>query len=376
MPPLDLVVLAILPLTVWGGSVYVTRSTGGFGAALRASWSAKAKQELARGARSWALYVLNTFLVALVAVLFWSRLQGSGLIETILGPSHLGRDIFHGIFLGLTLLGLLLIFKRHFPEARKFSLLVMAGAASPLLTRVSVLLIVVFTEELWRAVCLKSLIADGLSGPQALIVTSIAYGLTYLLWKVPVAISEAIIGAACGGLFLWSNSVIVSFAAHTMIQGQVLLYAIAAAPDAEPGQMSRRPFTECPACGTTLNLRQVNLNPNETFFCPFCDARITISDSRRGFLRWGFVFVSTGILIASWDILPDALGGSAAQYWLSLAITFCTCVGLWSFLQVIFPPKLECGDPDVIALNLGARDGAHPDREKRDPPADRRRNRS
>lgn len=228
------------------------------------------------------------------------------------------------------------------------------------------LLIVVFTEELWRAVCLKSLIADGLSGSQALIVTSIAYGLTYLVWKVPVALSEAIIGAACGGLFLWSNSLIVSFAAHTMIQGQVLLYAIAAAPDAEPGEISRRSFTKCPACGTRLNLRQVNLNPNEAFFCPFCHARITISDSRRGFLRWGFVFVSTGILIASWDILPDAVPGSAAQYWLSLAITFCTCVGLWSLLQVIFPPKLQCGDPDVIALNLGSRDAAHLDREKPD----------
>src|SRR5690242_9109341 len=372
MPSSDLVVLAVLPLSVWVGTLYITRSTGGFAAALRASWRTKTKQELVHGARSWALYVLITFLIALATILFWNWLQGSGLIETTWSSSHLGRDIFHGVFLGLTLVGLLLIFRRHFPEARKFSLLVMAGAASPLWTRISVLLIVVFTEELWRAVCLKSFITDGVSGPQALIVTSITYGLTYLVWNVPVAMSEAIIGVACGGLFLWSNSLIVSFAAHTVMQGQVLLYAIAAAPGAEPGQISRRPFTKCPACGTNLNLRQVNLNPNEAFFCPFCHARITISDSCRRFLRWGFVFVSTRILIASWDILPGAVGGRAEQYWLSLAVTFCTCVGLWSFLQIIFPPKLECGDPDVIALNIGASDAAHRDREKTDSAKGRR----
>ena len=355
----DFVVLAILPLTLWSGIVYVTRSEGKFAFALRASWSAKTKQELARGARSWAHYALITFSIPLVVMFLWK----ADLIKTILSPSRLGRDVFQGVFLGLTLLGLLLTFRRHFPEARKFSLLVMAGAASPLLTRISVLLMVVFAEELWRAVCLKALIADGLSGPQSLIVTSIAYGLAYLVWKVPIAISEAIIGAACGGLFLWSNSVVLSFAAHTTIQAQVLLYAIAAGSEAEPGDMSRRPFTKCPACGTKLNLRQVNLNPNEAFFCPVCHARVTVSDSRRGFLRWGSVLVSTALMVGSWEILPGAVAGSAAQYWLSLAITFFTAVGLWSVLQVVFPPKLECGDPDLIALNLGDQKAEH-DSEK------------
>ncbi len=131
----DFVVLAILPLTLWGGIVYVTRSEGKFAFALRASWSTKTKQELGHGARSWAHYALITFSIPLVVVFLWK----ADLIKTILSPSRLGRDIFQGVFLGLTLLGLLLIFRRHFPEARKFSLLVIAGAASPLLTRISVL---------------------------------------------------------------------------------------------------------------------------------------------------------------------------------------------------------------------------------------------
>lgn len=364
MPSSDVVGLAILPVVIWVSLAYVARSGSKPASKLRAAWSARTKQELAEGAQSWAIYGLVEFLVVVVAVVAWARIRRLDTLQTILSPSHWERGIFHGIILGLAFVGVLLILRRHFPEAKKFSLLVMAGVASPLLVRTSALLLVVFTEELWRAVCLKALVGDGVSGSQALVATSIAYALTYLGWGPEVGISEGIVGAALGALFLWSGSVFVPLAAHVILGAQVLLYAVAAAPNAEAGDIHRRPFTRCPACGKSLGIRQVNLNINEAFFCPSCHTRVTISDRRRWFLRWGFVFVSTALMVASWKILPGAVSGNFAQFWISLGIAFCAGIGLWSILQVVFPPKLECGDPDFLGLNLADRDAVRPDEEK------------
>jgi hypothetical protein len=57
--------------------------------------------------------------------------------------------------------------------------------------------------------------------------------------------------------------------------------------------------------------------------------------------------------------------GNDVQYWISLAITCCAGLGLWSLFQIIFPPKLECGDADFVALNL--RDNLAAPSEKKKP---------
>jgi hypothetical protein len=349
----DIVWLIILPGIVWVSLIFVLLSDSKFALKLRSAWNAKTKRELVEGSRSWAIYEFVTFSAVFAGLLLWARVQESAALTATLNPGHWVHGILDGIILGLAMLGVALIFRKHFPEAQKFSLLVMAGVASSPPMRVCTLLLVVFTEELWRAVCLKTLAGSGIAGPQALIATSIAYGLTFLAWGTTAVISECIVGATLGGFFLWTNSFFVSFAAHLTLLGQVLLYAVAAAPDAEPGDFHRRPFTKCPACGTMLSLRQVNLNPNEAFSCPFCATRVTVSDWRRGLFRWGYVFISGGLWVASLDILPGAVRNNTTQYFLSWVLMFCSSIGFWSILQVAFPPKLECGDPDFVGLNLG-----------------------
>jgi hypothetical protein len=377
MPFSDLAVLGILPIAIWASVGYVVCSSSKFATTLRSTWGAETKNELIEGSHSWAVLVVGAFFVIFAAVALRVQVHGWNARQMLFDPASWERGVFHGIFLGLTLMGLAIICRRHFPEAKKFSLVVMAGISSPFIVRVSILLIVVFTEELWRVVCLKALIGDGLSGLQALIATSTAYGLTYLAWGAPVAISETIVGAVYGALFLWSGSFLVPFAAHAILLGQILLYVAIAAPNTGPGDFHRRAYTECPACRTSLRLEQVNLNPNEAFFCPSCYARVTISDSRRGFLRWGFVFVTTGLMVASWDILPGAtVGGNTTQFVLSMAMTICAGTSVWLLLQVIFPPRLECGDADVIELHLQNRRAGEPISEKtsetREPDSTRR----
>ena len=366
----DLIVLAILPTVIWASLAYVTRSTTISALKLRTAWSAKTKHELIEGAQRWSVFAFIVFSIVLIGVTVWNLVQRSNALETILNPTNWERGIFHGIFFGLVFLGILLILWRCFPTVQKFRLVVMAAIASSPWVRTSILLLVVFTEELWRAVCLKALTGDGVSGRQALIATSIAYGLTFLAWGTPRAISEGIVGAALGGLFLWSGSFFVPLAAHITFEGQSLLYAIAAGPNAGPGDIRSKPFTKCPACGAMLGIRQINLDVNEAFFCPHCHVRVTSSDHRRWFLRWGTVLIFGPLLLAAWDIFPGALRHSTSEYWLSLALMLCGGLGLWSILQVLFPPKLECGDPDIVSLNLGDQDAARRDEDEPEEPDD------
>lgn len=358
----DLVALAILPSIMWASLVYVTFSSSATASKLRAARNAKTKQELIEGARWWALYGLLIFFTVLASVLAWAKIQQWSGLETTLNPTHWVREIIHGIVLGLALVGMILRFQRFFPQARKFGFLILAGIASRPWARAFTLLLVAFTEELWRAVCLKMLMADGLSGLQASIATSVAYGLAYLPWGIPTAISEGFIGAVFGGIFLRSGSLFVPFAAHLVLRGQHLLFAVAAAPAAEPGEIHQRPHSKCPACGRLLSVREMKLNISEAFFCPSCHTRITFSDQRRAFFRWGSAFVYIALLVASWDIFPRALGDSYAQFLLSVAVASCSVLGLLLIFQVVFPPKLECGDPDIVSLNLGDQGASYTDK--------------
>jgi len=248
------------------------------------------------------------------------------------------------------LIGLLVVLKAFFPETRKFGLIIKTGFALPVVVRISSLGVVLFGEELWRAVSLKALLAGGWPGPQALIASAIAYGLTYLAWGPPLAISEAITGVVLGALFLWSGSLFVPLAAHLIICLQTLLAVSVAAPDSLLANLDKKPFATCPVCKARLAIRQVKLSPSESFFCPSCQARLTVSDWNRGFFQWVLIIVFTGCLFISWEFFPELM--KAPNYWIVFATMPFLGLGVRVFLLVAFPPKLECGDPHFVRLEL------------------------
>ena len=88
-------------------------------------------------------------------------MQRSNQLVTTLIPTHIGKNIFLGITLGFALIGFVQVLKSLLPKTRKLGLPVLEGIASPPLVPVFALLLVAFTEELWRALCLNSLKADG-----------------------------------------------------------------------------------------------------------------------------------------------------------------------------------------------------------------------
>jgi hypothetical protein len=351
----DIVCLLILPSAIWASLIFVLVSPSKIAQQLRVSWNAKTKQELFRSSRVWTIHTVVTFTAVAAGLLAWLQDQQIVAIVQILNPRQWAHGVFEGIILGLVIIGIALTSRTHFPQAQRFSLVMLTGVGSTGPMRFGTLLLVVFIEELWRAVCLKSLIAHGLTGAQALAATSVAYGLAYLAWGTAIGLSECIVGAAFGGLFLWTNSLFVSFAAHFTLLGQVLLYSLAAAPDAEPRDLYHRRFAKCPSCGAMLTLQQVNLDPDESFSCPKCHARITVSDWRRGFFRWGYVFYTIGLYLAAMNIVQGAVRDETAQFLLSYALTFLALIGFWSFLRVLFPQKLklETGDEHFVQLKLG-----------------------
>ncbi|MDE3179566.1 MAG: CPBP family intramembrane metalloprotease [Acidobacteriota bacterium] len=222
---------------------------------------------------------------------------------------------------------------------------------------------IVFAEELWRAVCLKTLVSSGNSTAQALVVISIVYGLTFLIWSPTVAVSECALGLVLGAMFFWSGSLLVPFAAHATLKGFLLLVAVADSPEVSADGARRKQFVGCPCCRKSLEFRQVNFNPNEAFRCPFCNARITISDGRRWVARWGFTFVMFALMAGFWSMLPGDPTANGGQFILLLLLTVCAGVGLWNLVDMVFPPRLEYGDPDFVGLNLGDRNRAAPGKE-------------
>lgn len=352
MPIADLVCLSTLPILIWVSFAVFSASRNRLTLKRRSTARGELKHNTEEEAQSWATYGLVSFALVLIAVALWARSRSLGLIRSILNPFHWEFAGFHGVIFGLALAGILLIFGRIFPEVGKIRLLSITGVTSPASVQTAGLLFVVFTEEFWRAVCLKALIADGASGTQAWIITSVVYGLTFLLWGTRTAVSEGIIGTILGALFLWSGSFFVALAAHFTLEGHILLFRSAIAPPSETAGARPRRYATCPLCGKNLNIRQVKLNLGAAFQCPFCHTQITVSDRRRRFGRWGLVLVELGFLVAFWAILPQGLSSSVGEFWISMMLAFCAAIGLWSVIQVLIPPTLECGNPYVLRLNL------------------------
>jgi predicted RNA-binding Zn-ribbon protein involved in translation (DUF1610 family) len=354
MPFPDFVALAILPSVIWASLIFVWFSRSDFAIHLRSGLNAKTKQDLAEAAQSWTFFGFLTFSAALAGVLLWTKIATPVDFRALLVSRSWPRDVFHGAFLGLALIGLLAALWKLFPPDKRFRFLVMTSVASPPAVRALTLVFVALTEELWRAVCLRALVADGISGPRALLATSAAYGFAYFGWGIQIALSDAAIGAVFGALFLWSGSFFVPLAAHLTLRGQHLLASSLAAPNAAPGEVYRSRHANCPACGAAVGIRQINLNVNEAFFCPACGTRITVSDRRRRFIRWGYVLVQMACLLASWDLLPRAIRGQGGnlQYWMSIFVACGAAIGLLTFYVILVPPRLECGDADFIRLNL------------------------
>jgi hypothetical protein len=352
--PSDLTCLLILPSVVWASLIFIFRSTSKTALKLRTAWNAKTKQELVDVSRTWTLHNFVTFSFAFVGLLLWGYFEGPSSLRQMLNSGHYVRGLFDGVILGLVMAGVTVMLRSHFPKAQRFSLLIMGGVASSPFNRTVMLLLIVLTEELWRAMCLKSLMRGGFTGPQALIATSIAYGLTYGGWGPSVAISECIVGAVLGGLFIWTNSFFVPFAAHLTLLGQILLLTLAVAPDAGPGDFHLRPFRRCPSCNAMLTLRQVNLNPDEAFSCPHCHASITVSDWRGSFFRWGYALYAIPLYVGALDIVDKATRDVTAQFFLAFVLMFLSLIGFWSLLAGIsrWRLELESGDSHLIRMNL------------------------
>jgi len=89
-----------------------------------------------------------------------------------------------------------------------------------------------------------------------------------------------------------------------------------------------------------------------TFSCPSCRTTLSASDSRTALIRWGSVFLLMGIAAIGFRAFEVTRGETESTLWFAYALAFPIFCGLQLTLPILFPPKLQCGDPQFIALNL------------------------
>jgi membrane protease YdiL (CAAX protease family) len=339
-------------MVLWGASILIIRANKSLPAATDVYWISKVKQKLAERSGPRAICKVFMYPLVLALVIAWARIHMRDASASILNADYWGRSVIQGLLLGFALFALLPIVRLLSGNRLRFRFPFVVNAGSALWIRACISVAIVASEELWRAVCIRATTSIGLTTVEAVVLTSLVYGLAYVPWGARAAISATYLGVAYALLFVRSGSIVVPFTAHLLMQGITLYYITMAGPTADSGWVEPRHYTKCPACNAELGLRQVNLNFNEAFACPPCHARITVSDRRRGILRWGITLLFVAFFaLAVYVVRPDAPDLAVACFMLALF----SGLGASVFLSTVIPPRLEYGDPDFVSLNLTGR---------------------
>jgi hypothetical protein len=219
-----------------------------------------------------------------------------------------------------------------------------------LLLSMITLLVVVFVEEFWRVMCLRTLTANGYFPEYALVTTSIAYGIAFGSFGISAGLSEGIIGALYGALFLWSRSFVIPLFAHLTIQSQLTALLWAATPAAAPADRLDSPARKCPACGKLIVLNRTARGANLS--CPSCAAPLSFADSRTAVIRWGSVFVQIILATVGYVAFTKVVGEGDNTLFIAFLLTLPAYFSVIMIFQLVFPPRLQYGKQGFIGLDL------------------------
>jgi hypothetical protein len=337
------------PVAMWALAFIALFLPNQYARILRIGLSAASKSEAISPARAWTFASFGAHVVVLIAVFFClGRMQGFRVSSDSLRAFW---SVVAGIVLGLATGGLLPLLRMLLPKERKFRILTLVALDRSLPFSSVSLAAMVLVEEIWRIACIRALIADGNSAETALLVTSVAFGIAFLPSGLTAGISESILGAVYGSFYLWSGSFLVSFAAHLTVQAEYVAIVWAASPTARPFDGFRELRRKCPACGQWVEIGQ--RKPIGVIKCAHCEAALSFQDSRTSFIRWGAVFVEILLWFAGFEAFKSFLGESERTLWIALVAAFPAFFSFVILMQIVFPPKLQCGLPGFIDLGLG-----------------------
>ena len=340
--------LLSFPVAMWTLAFIARFLPNQFARILRIGLSVESKAEAISGARAWTFASFGAHVSVLVAV-FYCVGKAPGFQISPRGANAFW-SVIAGAVLGLAMGGLLPLLRMLLPKERNFRILTLVALDRSLPFSSLTLTAMVLVEEIWRVACILALVADGSSPQTALLVTSVAFGIGFAPSGLTAGISEAVVGAVYGSFYLWSGCLLVSFAAHLTVQAAYVAIVWAASPLARPFDGFRELRRKCPACGQWVKVsRRQQIG---TVKCAHCEATLSYKDSRKSFLQWGAVFVEMLLWLAAFEGFKTFLGESERTLWIALVAALPAFFSFALLMQIVFPPKLQCGLPGFIDLGL------------------------
>ena len=341
--------LAILPIAMWAVVIFAFLPRNTLARLLRETWRANTQEEAIQGARVWAVIgtVSHLTILGVTGLLIGSGNKEAAQILRVHHPLQLGVQ---GLMFGFALTSLVPLMRVLLPEVRRFPLMTLVGIGPSLPTSFLTLTLFTFVHEAWRVLCLHSLIQSGCTAQMALLLTSVAYGLAFSTAGLSAGASAAALGAVYGALYLWQGYFLLPFVAHLTYEFQIAILSWSAPSSGRPPIVPSPPLATCPACQARIDLRPVGSSPS--FRCPQCAAALSVSDDRVAIVRWGGA-VFTGLLTyVAFSAFEVTLGFNDSTLWIAYALALPSYWSLVFTLRVLFPPKLQCGDPGFINLGL------------------------
>jgi len=354
---------------MWALISYVRVSHGRLATKLRNSIYAKTKAELITASRTWALALLLVYTVVLCCVFAWFFLQNLAARDLWIQASSWRANSLRGLYLGLAIGGLPIYLNRFFSGSKRFPLIIVAGAHSPACLQIATVLTLVVAEETWRALTLYALLRDGYSSQTAMALSAFVYAISYIAYGDRPVAGKAFMGAAFGSLILWQGSLLLVLCARLIFESQWVWFAVLAASNATPEDIRGVRSSRCPACGERISVTKLR---SEGFVCPFCGESLSVSDTRVSLASWAWLLAYVPLILATLALFPTLQSDAGLLGAIFLACGF--GAASLALLQSMFPPELQCGEPNFIGLNLANRKVKSRPRNSCKDPADSGRN--
>jgi hypothetical protein len=282
----------------------------------------EAKAEAADRARRLIIHL------ALCAFVAWSmRAPAISLHEVGFSLNNWKSALGLGLMFSLLPAGLTELFlSKVSPEAARKE----AESRGPVASWYGLTLTGSFSNEVWRAFCIVTLIRHGFPAWLAVVLPACFVATVFLQFSIAATFGAVVIGVAVGLLFVETGSLLAT-GSMAFICGLAYVHSVRLASGLRAS--SSRHFRPCPACGELIQLFQVRW-AGDMITCPSCGECLT---TKKKYL-WAIGAVSVAIAgyATKRMIYRDSsyvLVAEALAFVLFFVLNFC--------FMVVVPPKLK-----------------------------------
>jgi hypothetical protein len=321
--------------------------------------SATDQEEQAEVIRIGVNQPLAFYALLLCGVILWLRFSPIVFSTDILNTKGWVSGTIKGGYIGLSWAGIWLWLWLVLANPQRLRREV-PGYGAPFGKQIVVCVVGAFSAELWRVLCLATLITSGYSPSFSVTASALVFAVAFLGSGPERSILAALEGSIFGLLFVWQRSFFAPFAAHLAVQAVYLWGVGQFSPDGQRKLWMRE--IRCPVCKAQLSRFQIRMR--DPFDCPSCRKEISVSDGYRKAIRsvglCAYLVLGPFTMLLLEHQISDTL--AILLLW---PIVFGAGTSGVLLYQRVFPPQLQYGSPTFITLNLEHRPSDTNDSEEK-----------